>query len=175
VIAGLPWTAWLLLVAAVLPGLVLQLVHHRRRAQQMLAGLAALPVIGLTAAGGWGATMPRLRDIDPALLRPMGAYGIGVEVLFAWSGLACAFTPVVLCSLFWKRTSRAGAIAGMVGGFLTAVVWVVGFKGATYDLYEMLPGFALTIGVSLLTEPPEGIDEDFAEVRARLAHTADPS
>ena len=42
-------------------------------------------------------------------------------VLFAWSGLACAFTPVVLCSLFWKGTTRAGAIAGIIGGFVTTV------------------------------------------------------
>lgn len=80
-------------------------------------------------------------------------------VLFAWSGLAAAFTPVVLCSLFWPRTTKAGAVAGMLGGFVTTVVWVLVFKQHFYDLYEMLPGFAagfaLTIGVSLLTRPPE--------------------
>jgi len=90
-------------------------------------------------------------------------------VLFAWSGLACAFAPVVLCSLFWKRTTRAGAIAGMLGGFVTSVVWVLVFKERTYDLYEMLPGFAvafaLIVGVSLVTEPPAGIEEEFAAVR----------
>ena len=85
-------------------------------------------------------------------------------VLFAWSGIAAAFTPVVLCSLFWKRTTRAGAIAGMAGSFLTTVVWVVWFKEQFYDLYEMIPGFAagfaLTIGVSVVTEPDaEGVAE----------------
>ncbi len=89
-------------------------------------------------------------------------------ILFAWSGLASAFTPVVLCSLFWKRTTRAGAIVGMVAGFLTAVVWVIALKQHFYDLYEMIPGFAAgflaTIVVSLLTEPPEGADEEFEEV-----------
>jgi sodium/proline symporter len=90
-------------------------------------------------------------------------------VLFAWSGLACAFTPVVLCSLFWKGTTRAGAIAGMVGGFVTTVTWVVFFKEGFYDLYEMLPGFAAgflcTIGVSLVTAAPAGAAEEFEEVR----------
>jgi len=90
-------------------------------------------------------------------------------VLFAWSGLACAFTPVVLCSLFWKGTTRAGAIAGMIGGFVTTVAWVVFFKEGFYDLYEMLPGFAVgflcTIGVSLFTEPPEGAAEELEAVR----------
>jgi len=90
-------------------------------------------------------------------------------VLFAWSGLACAFTPVVLCSLFWKRTTRAGAIAGMIGGFVTTVTWVLFFKEGFYDLYEMLPGFAAgflsTIGVSLLTQVPEGAAEEFDAVK----------
>jgi len=89
-------------------------------------------------------------------------------VLFAWSGLACAFTPVVLCSLFWPRTTRAGAIAGMIGGFLVCVLWVVFWKADFYDLYEMLPGFAagfaLTIGVSLVTQPPEGARAEMEEV-----------
>ncbi|MGH7540402.1 MAG: sodium/proline symporter [Gemmatimonadota bacterium] len=90
-------------------------------------------------------------------------------VLFAWSGIACAFTPVVLLSLFWKRTTRAGAIAGMVGGFLVTVGWVVLFKDDFYDLYEMIPGFlaglTLTVAVSLATEAPAGAAEEMASVR----------
>ena len=85
-------------------------------------------------------------------------------VLFAWSGIASAFTPVILCSLFWRRTTRAGALAGMVGGFLATVLWVVFFKEHFYDLYEMIPGFtvgfALCIGVSAFTEvDPEAVAE----------------
>ncbi len=103
-------------------------------------------------------------------------------VLFAWSGLASAFTPVVLCSLFWKRTTRAGAIAGMVAGFLTAVIWVVTIpviwvvpiKEHVWDLYEMIPGFAAgflaTVGVSLVTKPPEGAAEEMEEVRGAVGY-----
>jgi sodium/proline symporter len=85
-------------------------------------------------------------------------------VLFAWSGIAAAFTPVVLCSLFWKGTTRAGAIAGMVTGFVATVAWVLFFKERFWDLYEMIPGFAVsfafTIGVSLVTEvAPEAVAE----------------
>ena len=76
-------------------------------------------------------------------------------VLFAWSGLGAAFGPVVLCSLFWSRTTRAGAIAGMLAGFLTTVLWVAFFKARFFDLYEMIPGFvaafAATATVSLAT------------------------
>ncbi len=89
-------------------------------------------------------------------------------VLFAWSGLASAFAPVVLCSLFWKRTTKAGAISGMLAGFLTAVLWVLFVKEHFYDLYEMLPGFAagflVTIVVSLATQPPEGAEGEHRSV-----------
>ena len=90
-------------------------------------------------------------------------------VLFAWAGLASAFTPVILCALFWKRTTKAGAVAGMVAGFVAAMVWVVSLKSMTYDLYEMIPGFlagfAATVVVSLLTNPPEGAAQELAEVK----------
>jgi Na+/proline symporter len=96
-------------------------------------------------------------------------------VLFAWSGLACAFTPVILCSLFWPRTTRAGAVAGMVSGFLTAILWVVALKSRMYELYEMIPGFAVafatTIGVSLLTEPPAGAAQESEDVHRAIRGT----
>ena len=76
-------------------------------------------------------------------------------VLFAWSGLACAFAPVVLCALFWPRTTRQGALAGMVSGFIVTVAWAAFFKAGFHDLYEMIPGFAaglfFTVVVSLGT------------------------
>ena len=76
-------------------------------------------------------------------------------VLFAWSGLGAAFGPVILGLLYYKKITREGVIAGMLGGFLTSVIWVVVFKEATYSLYEAIPGFSvgflLTWGVSWLT------------------------
>lgn len=89
-------------------------------------------------------------------------------VLFAWSGLAAAFTPVVLLSLFWKRATLAGAVAGMIAGFATTVLWVAVWKTGFYDLYEMIPGFlagfAATVGVSLVTRAPAGASEEFDDV-----------
>jgi sodium/proline symporter len=93
-------------------------------------------------------------------------------VLFAWSGLACAFMPPVLCSLFWKRTTTTGAVAGMVAGFLTAIVWVLAVKEHALGLYEMIPGlavgFGVTIVVSLFGAPPEGAAEEFDAVHAAV-------
>lgn len=76
-------------------------------------------------------------------------------VLFAWSGLGAAFGPVILSLLYYKKTTREGVIAGMLSGFLVSVVWVVGLKDLTYDLYEAIPGFLIgglvTLVVSHLT------------------------
>ena len=110
----------------------------------------------------------RLSLIGRLLTIVLGLAGLGIAlteprmifwfVLFAWSGLASAFTPVVLCSLFWRRTTLAGAVAGMIAGFAAAMLWELLVKDHFYDLYEMIPGFAtgfvVTIGVSLFTKPP---------------------
>ncbi|MEM8985082.1 MAG: sodium/proline symporter [Pseudomonadota bacterium] len=76
-------------------------------------------------------------------------------VLFAWAGLGAAFGPTVLCVLWWGRTTWQGALAGMLSGFGTTVIWITSFKAQFYDLYEMIPGFiaglVFTIVVSLLT------------------------
>ncbi len=78
-------------------------------------------------------------------------------VLFAWSGLGAAFGPVILCLFFYRRLTLTGAVSGILGGFLTSMFWVATpIKSATYDLYEMIPGFLvgfmLTIIVSRITE-----------------------
>ena len=95
-------------------------------------------------------------------------------VLFAWSGLASAFVPVILCGLFWRRTTLAGAIAGMAAGFAANVTWILAFKSSFHDLYEMIPGvaagLATTIVVSLFTTPPAGADVEFVAVHARVGH-----
>ena len=77
-------------------------------------------------------------------------------VLFAWSGLGAAFGPVLICLLYYNKTTRAGVAAGMLGGFLTSVVWVLAIKEQAYGLYEAVPGFAvgilLTVIVSKMTQ-----------------------
>jgi sodium/proline symporter len=76
-------------------------------------------------------------------------------VLFAWSGLGATFGPVTICLLYYKKTTGQGVAAGMLGGFLTSVAWVLWFKEQTYGLYEAVPGFivgmVVTIVVSAMT------------------------
>ena len=79
-------------------------------------------------------------------------------VLFSWSGLGAAFGPPLILLLHYKKTTADGVVAGMLGGFLTSVIWVMFFKKATFGLYEAVPGFAvgflLTWLVSRMTWKP---------------------
>ncbi len=63
-------------------------------------------------------------------------------VLYSWSAMGAAFGPVVILGLLWKKTNKAGAIAGMVTGALVTVVWrnVLFLKTA---IYELVPAFIL--------------------------------
>ena len=82
-------------------------------------------------------------------------------VSFAWAGFGATFGPVVLIALFWKRSNRAGAFAGMLAGGLMIFIWkfIVRPMGGLWDIYELLPAFVIAllvnIIVSLLTKAPE--------------------
>lgn len=94
-------------------------------------------------------------------------------VSFAWAGFGATFGPLMLFSLFWKRTNRAGAIAGMVGGGVMVFVWKLLIRplGGAWGIYELLPAFIFSclciVIVSLLTAPPsEEICKEYEEVSA---------
>lgn len=84
-------------------------------------------------------------------------------VSFAWAGFGAAFGPIVLCALFWKRTNKYGAIAGMISGGAMVFIWKfavrTAFAGTVLDIYELLPAFILglivTVVVSLATAKPD--------------------
>ncbi len=61
-------------------------------------------------------------------------------VSYAWAGFGAAFGPVVLISLLWKRMTRFGALAGMLVGALTVIVWKTWIG---LGVYEIIPGFIL--------------------------------
>ncbi|AEH24532.1 sodium/proline symporter [Pyrococcus yayanosii] len=83
-------------------------------------------------------------------------------VLFAWGGLGASIGPTLILSLYWKRTTKWGVIAGMVVGTVTTIVWKLYLKQIT-GLYELVPAFIFaliaTIVVSLATKPPENVEE----------------
>ncbi len=94
-------------------------------------------------------------------------------VSFAWAGFGATFGPLMLFSLFWKRTTRAGAVAGMISGGGMVFLWklVISKLGGLFAIYELLPAFIFSaiciVVVSLLTKKPsEEIEADFEAVKA---------
>jgi sodium/proline symporter len=61
-------------------------------------------------------------------------------VSYAWAGFGAAFGPVMLFSLFWNKMGKESALAGMVTGTVTVLVWKQ-LEGGIFELYELLPAF----------------------------------
>ncbi|GGA70497.1 sodium:proline symporter [Arenimonas soli] len=95
-------------------------------------------------------------------------------VSYAWAGFGAAFGPVVVLSLFWKGTTRNGALAGMIVGALV----VIGWKQLDTGLYEMVPGVALaTLAIVLVSRfggaPSPAMLGQFDAVHAELRRSED--
>lgn len=94
-------------------------------------------------------------------------------VSFAWAGFGATFGPLLLFSLFYKRTTYEGAIAGMLSGGLSVFIWKLGISklGGVFAVYELLPSFIIScifiFVVSLVTKAPsEDIVEDFEKAKS---------
>lgn len=90
-------------------------------------------------------------------------------VSFAWAGFGSSFGPVMLFALFWKRTNKWGAMAGMISGGITVIAWHYA-QGGLFDLYELLPAFLVScifiVVVSLVTgKPSKEIEEEFESAK----------
>ena len=79
-------------------------------------------------------------------------------VSYAWAGFGAAFGPAIILSLFWRNMNRNGALAGILVGGITIVVWKQ-ISGGIFDVYEIVPGFILStiaiLLVSLMSGAPE--------------------
>lgn len=124
------------------------------------------------------ATDKQVMRVSRVVLLFISLIGIGIAwnensvifeiVSFAWSGFGATFGPIILFSLFWKRTNRAGAIAGMVSGGAMVFIWKLLLKplGGIFAIYELMPAFLVSclfiLVVSLASAKPSAqIEEDF--------------
>ena len=96
-------------------------------------------------------------------------------VSFAWAGFGATFGPVMLTALFWKRSNKQGAAAGLIVGGVMIFVWkfLVRPLGGAWDIYELLPAFICAliaiVVVSLVTgEPEKAVQDEYDEVTKML-------
>lgn len=138
---------------------ILREAFHLKISEKKSMLAARLTVIGIAILG-----------IIIACNPDSSVFGI---VSFAWAGFGAAFGPLVICSLFWKRTTLPGAIAGMVSGGAMVFIWKYLIKpiGGVFGIYELLPAFlvglAVMVIVSLCTKAPsKEITDEFDRVKA---------
>lgn len=91
-------------------------------------------------------------------------------VSYAWAGFGAAFGPVILISVMWSRMTRNGALAGMLVGAVTVLVWK---QYAWLNLYEIIPGFVFAslaiVAVSLLgSKPSQAVEQRFNQAEAEF-------
>ena len=94
-------------------------------------------------------------------------------VSFAWAGFGAAFGPVVLLALFWKRSNKYGALAGMVAGGVMVFVWkyAIAPMGGIFKIYELMPAFVIAIVVNVIVSlatkaPDDSVVKEYDEVAA---------
>lgn len=95
---------------------------------------------------------------------------------YAWAGFGAAFGPVVILSLYWPRMTRRSALAGILTGGITVVVWKQ-LVGGLFDIYELLPGFLLSLAAIWITSLSDhtqraGLTAGFKQALQYLALTS---
>ncbi len=100
-----------------------------------------------------------------------GAQAIMNMVENAWAGFGSAFGSVVILSVFWRRFTYKGAVAGVISGALVDVLWLIFLSGPT-GLYELVPGFLVSMAVSVIVtlldkQPSEKVTAIFDAATAK--------
>ncbi|GAB2796944.1 sodium/proline symporter PutP [Halomonas shantousis] len=129
-------------------------IFRKDASQKELVWVGRLSVIGIAIAAYLLALDP-----DSSVLN---------LVSYAWAGFGAAFGPALIMALFWRRMNRWGALAGIIVGGVTVVVWSK-LTGGIFDLYEIVPGvifaYIAIVVASLVTQAPStAVTDEFDSV-----------
>jgi len=151
--------SYMLIASSALANDIVKGLLKKNASEQFIMWVARITLLLVTIFGVWVALS--------------GNDSIFRVVSYAWAGLGASFGPIILFSLFWKRTTLQGAVAGMFTGGIMVVVWkeFISRIGGYFSVYELLPAFVLSslaiFAVSLLTPPPsKEIQEEFDTARS---------
>jgi sodium/proline symporter len=110
-------------------------MFRRQASEKELLWIGRLAVIAIALIAFALATDPDSKVLD--------------LVAYAWAGFGAAFGPAILLSLYWSGMTRRGAIAGIVIGGVTVIVWKQ-LSGGIFELYEIVPGVAFSFAAIFL-------------------------
>lgn len=150
--------SYMLIASSALSKNIFSGLIKKNASEKQIMWVARITLVLVTGFGTWVALS--------------GSDSIFKVVSYAWAGLGAAFGPLMLFSLFWKRTTLPGAIAGMVSGGVMVVLWkeVISGLHEFFAIYELLPAFLISsvmiFAVSLLTKKPsKEIEDEFEAAR----------
>jgi sodium/proline symporter len=132
---------------------------RRKASQRELVIVSRLAVLIITVPAFWLALDPQALVLD--------------LVAYAWAGFGAAFGPALVLSLYWSRMTGLGALAGILVGGLTVILWRA-LEGGLFELYEIIPGILFgTLAILLVSRKiggsnQEGLAKRFAKVSAQL-------
>jgi sodium/proline symporter len=151
--------SYMLIVASSLANDIYKDIFKKKASDAEVMWVARLTMLAVTVFG--------------IIIALSGSQSIFRVVSYAWAGLGAAFGPLVLFSLFWKRTTFPAAVAGMLTGGVMVILWknVIAKAGGIFAVYELLPSFILScfviLCVSLASQPPsKKIEAEFEKARA---------
>ncbi len=150
--------SYLLIASSAVAKNIYQGICKKEAADRQVMRISRLTLIAISLTG-----MLIALDRDSVIFR---------VVSFAWAGFGASFGPVMLFSLFWKKTSYSGAIAGMVAGGSMVFIWklLVRPLGGVFAIYELLPAFLFSclaiVTVSRWTAGPSAeIRQEFEQAK----------
>jgi sodium/proline symporter len=150
--------SFMLIVASSLANDIFKDLFKKDASERMVMWIARITMLAVTVFG--------------IVIALSGNQSIFRVVSYAWAGLGACFGPLVLFSLFWKRTTFPAAVAGMLSGGAVVIMWknAVSKIGGPFAIYELLPAFAVSalviFFVSLATKKPsKEIEEEFERAK----------
>lgn len=143
-------------------------IINKKAESKKLLWISRITVVVVSIIAAILVSQPVPAGVTPTTIMEKLNESVFKLVAFAWAGFGAAFGPLVLFSLFWKRTTKAGALAGMIAGGVSACIWWLN-DGGIFDIYEIVPGFIISsiviVIVSLLTKVSKEITDEFEQVK----------
>lgn len=170
-----PWVAGLLL-AAILSAIMSTVDSQLLVSSSALAQDFFKSILKKNASQKEEMIVGRMAVLGISLIAILLGYNPDSKILelvsYAWAGFGASFGPVIILSLFWKRMTKNGALAGIIVGALTVITWSA-IDGGIFDLYELAPGFVFgwlsIVIVSLISKKPSiEIQDEFNHYKTKV-------
>ena len=162
-----PWVSGLL-IAAILSAIMSTVDSQLLVSSSVISEDLYRPFINPTASDKELMLVGRIAVVSIAVIALLISLDPESNVLglvsYAWAGFGAAFGPMILLALYWKNYNKFGAIASIIVGAITVIVWK-NLAGGLFELYEIVPGFVFALVAGVIVSKLTSIDNDELNVQ----------